>query len=197
MNKTDFLYSLRMKLSQLPHSEVEKHISYYEEMIADRMEDGMTEYEAVASLEDVSVIAERILQDTPITTLVKTKVKPKNGWTTAAVIAAIIGSPLWLALLIALAAVVIAVVASLWGAAIAVIAVVAAIVLTGVLLLIAPFFMIGSSLPVMFMCFAGGLGIIGVALLGFVGIKYLIRGITALCKAIGRGVKSVFIRKES
>ncbi|MBQ8831398.1 MAG: DUF1700 domain-containing protein [Oscillospiraceae bacterium] len=197
MNKTDFLYSLRMKLSQLPHDEVEKHISYYEEMIADRMEDGMTEYEAVASLEDVSVIAERILQDTPITTLMKTKVKPKNGWTTAAVIAAIIGSPIWIALLIALAVVVIAVVATLWGAAIAVIAVVAAIVLTGILLLIAPFFMIGSGLPVMLMCFAGGLGIIGIALLGFVGVKYLVKGIAALCRAIGRGVKSIFIRKEN
>lgn len=197
MNRYEFLYELKVKLSQLPENEIEKHLAYYEEMIDDRIEDGMTEEEAVESLEDVSVIAERILQDTPITTLVKTKVKPKNGWTTAAVIAAIIGSPIWVSLLIALIAVGIAVFCALWGVVIAIIAVVIAIVATGLLLLIAPFFMIGRSISVMLMCFAGGIGIIGIALLGFVGVKYLIRGVTALCKAIGRGVKSVFIRKEN
>ncbi len=148
-------------------------------------------------IEDVSVIAERILQDTSIITLVKTTVKPKKGWTATAVVLAIIGSPIWISLLVALAAVAIAVVAALWAVVIAIIAAVVAIVVTGLLLLIAPFFMIGAGLPVMLMCFAGGLGIIGIALLGFVGVKYLIRGISALCKAMGRGVKSIFIRKES
>lgn len=197
MDRYEFLYELKSKLAQLPEIEIEKHLSYYEEMIDDRIEDGMTEEEAVASLEDVSVIAERILMDTPITTLVKTKVKPKKGWTATAIVLAIIGSPIWVSLLVALAAVVIAVVASLWAVVIAVVAAVVAVVVTGLLLLIAPFFMIGRGIAVMLMCFAGGLGIIGVALLGFVGVKYLIRGMSALCRAMGRGVKSIFIRKEN
>ena len=95
MDRYEVLYELKSKLAQLPEIEIEKHLSYYEEMIDDRIEDGMTEEEAVASLEDVSVIAERILMDTPITTLVKTKVKPKKGWTATAIVLAIIGSPIW------------------------------------------------------------------------------------------------------
>ena len=156
----------------------------------------MTEEEAVASLEDVSVIAERILQDTPITTLVKTKVKPKNGWTTAAIVAAIIGSPIWLSILIALVAVVVSVVIAFWAVVISIAAAMAAIILAGLALLIAPVFMISASLPAAMVCFAAGLCVIGIALLGFVGVKYLAKGIAFLCKAIFRGIKAIFIRKE-
>ena len=197
MNRYDFLYELKQKLSQLSADEIEKHLSYYEEMIDDRIEDGMTEEEAVASLEDVSVIAERILLDMPITTLVKTKVKPKKGWTATAIVLAIIGSPIWLSLLIALVAVAVSVVVAFWAVVIAVAAAVAAIVLTGLALLIAPIFMIGAGLPVALACFAAGLGVIGVALLGFVGVKYLAKAIAFLCKAVFRGIKSIFIRKEN
>lgn len=196
MNRYEFLYELKTKLSQLPESEIDKHLAYYEEMIDDRMEDGMTEEEAVASLEDVSVIAERILQDTPIVTLVKTKVKPKNGWTTAAVVAAIIGSPIWVSLLVALVAVVISVFIAFWAVVISIAAAMVAIILAGLALLIAPIFMISAGLPVAMMCFAAGLGVVGIALLGFVGVKYLAKGIIFLCKAMFRGVKSIFIRKE-
>ena len=196
MNRYEFLYELKQKLFQLPESEIEKHIAYYEEMIDDRMEDGMTEEEAVASLEDVSVIAERILQDTPIVTLVKTTVKPKNGWNTAAVIAAIIGSPVWVAILIALVAVVVCVVIALWAVVVVIGAVVVALVAVGILLLISPIFMMSSGLPTAMICFAAGLCLVGIALLGFVGVKYLAKGIAFLCKLMFRGIKSIFIRKE-
>ena len=197
MNRYDFLYELKQRLSQLSADEIEKHLSYYEEMIDDRIEDGMTEEEAVASLEDVSVIAERILLDTPITTLVKTKVKPKKGWTATAIVLAIIGSPIWLSLLIALVAVAVSVVVAFWAVVIAVAAAVAAIVLAGLALLIAPIFMIGAGLHAALVCFAAGLGVIGIALLGFVGVKHLAKGIAFLCKAMFRGIKSIFIRKEN
>ena len=197
MDRYEFLNELKIKISQLPEIETEKHLAYYEEMIEDRIEDGMTEEEAVASLEDVSVIAERILQETPIVTLVKTKVKPRNGWTTAAIVAAIIGSPIWVSILIAIAAVVFSVFVAFWAVVISVAAAMISIILAGLALLIAPIFMIGASLPVALMCFAAGLGVIGIALVGFVGVKYLAKGIAFLCKAMFRGVKSVFIRKEN
>ena len=197
MDRYEFLNELKIKISQLPEIETEKHLAYYEEMIEDRIEDGMTEEEAVASLEDVSVIAERILQETPIVTLVKTKVKPRNGWTTAAIVAAIIGSPIWVSILIAIAAVVFSVFVAFWAVVISVAAAMISIILAGLALLIAPIFMIGASLPVDLMCFAAGLGVIGIALVGFVGVKYLAKGIAFLCKAMFRGVKSVFIRKEN
>lgn len=197
MDRYEFLNELKIKISQLPEIEIEKHLAYYEEMIEDRIEDGMTEEEAVASLEDVSVIAERILQETPIVTLVKTKVKPKKGWTATAIVLAIIGSPIWLSILIAIAAVVFSVFVAFWAVVISVAAAMIAVVLAGFALLIAPIFMISASLPVALMCFAAGLGVIGISLVGFVGVKYLAKGIAFLCKAMFRGVKSVFIRKEN
>ena len=197
MNRYEFLYELKAKLSQLPENEIESHLAYYEEMIDDRIEDGMTEEEAVASLEDVSVIAERILQDTSIVTLVKTTVKPKNGWTTAAIVAAIIGSPIWLSILISVAAVIFSVIVTFWAVVISIAVTMLALVLAGFVLLIAPVFMISAGLPVAMMCFAAGLGVIGIALFGFVGVKYLAKGTASLCKATFRGIKSVFIRKEN
>ena len=43
MNKAQFMKQLEQNLAQLPWEEIRKRIDYYEEMIDDRMEDGMTE----------------------------------------------------------------------------------------------------------------------------------------------------------
>ena len=47
MDKNTFLKELRHKLKGLKKKEREKYIAYYEEMIADIMESGVTEEEAV------------------------------------------------------------------------------------------------------------------------------------------------------
>ena len=58
MNKTEFLDALRHALGKLPSYEVEQSIAFYAEMIDDRIEDGMSEQEAVAALGSVHAIAE-------------------------------------------------------------------------------------------------------------------------------------------
>ena len=40
MNKEEFLSLLRERLSIFPPDEIEKHISYYSEMIDDHIDDG-------------------------------------------------------------------------------------------------------------------------------------------------------------
>ena len=47
MKKQDFTKWLRYKLYDLPTEELERILQYYSDAIADRMEDGMTEEEAV------------------------------------------------------------------------------------------------------------------------------------------------------
>ena len=86
MTKEQFLYALRMRLSQLHESEIQKSLSYYDEMISDLMDDGMTEYEAVDHIGDVGEVAEQILSEQPLSTLIKTKVKPRRGWTPLAIV---------------------------------------------------------------------------------------------------------------
>lgn len=63
MKKAEFLVSLRQKLISLPEDEAGKSAAFYSEMIDDRMEEGMTEEEAVAALGDPSDIAGAILQE--------------------------------------------------------------------------------------------------------------------------------------
>ena len=61
MTRKEFLTELDRRLSPLPRHEAEEHINYYAEMLADRMEEGMTEEEAVRSMESIDTIASRIL----------------------------------------------------------------------------------------------------------------------------------------
>ncbi len=50
MDKAGFLEELRQRLSGLPREELEERLSFYGEMLEDRMEEGLTEEEAVAVL---------------------------------------------------------------------------------------------------------------------------------------------------
>lgn len=63
MTREAFLTELCRQLSDLPQNELEQHLTYYAEMMADRMEEGMTEEQAVASMEPISRIAQQILRD--------------------------------------------------------------------------------------------------------------------------------------
>ena len=63
MTRGEFLNSLYHRLGSLDREQAEQHLTYYAEMLMDRMEEGMSEEEAVASMEDVETIASRILQD--------------------------------------------------------------------------------------------------------------------------------------
>lgn len=98
MNKAEFLNELKKQISEYPIEETEKSMEYYAEMIDDRVEDGMTEAEAVASLGTVDSIANQIKCELPITTLVKQRAKEQSKgkkmpvW---AIILLIFGFPLW------------------------------------------------------------------------------------------------------
>ena len=64
MNKNTFLKELRRRLKGLKKKEREKYIAYYEEMIADIMESGVTEEEAVKRQGNPREIAAEILANT-------------------------------------------------------------------------------------------------------------------------------------
>ena len=63
MNKTAFLKELRKRLKQLSKAERQQYIDYYAEMIDDRMEEGISEEEAVAVLGSADEIAAQIPAD--------------------------------------------------------------------------------------------------------------------------------------
>ena len=77
MNKQDFLEKLRNGLAGLPKDDLDERINFYSEMIDDRMEDGLTEEEAVSQMGDVEEIISQIIAETPFVKIVKEKIRPK------------------------------------------------------------------------------------------------------------------------
>ena len=71
MNKQTFLSELRSRLSGLPQEDIDGHIGLYEEMIDDRIEEGLPEEEAVADVGSIDEIVTQILADYPLSKLVK------------------------------------------------------------------------------------------------------------------------------
>lgn len=121
MNKAEYLDTLREKLTETAISNIDSRIEFYSEMIDDRMEDGMTEEEAVASMESIDSIVATSKLEKPITTLVKEKVKEskkkaeKSGHTGLWIVLAIIGFPVWFPLGIVFAAVFFSLYIVLWS----------------------------------------------------------------------------------
>lgn len=115
MNKKQFLIELASALDGLPEEDVEKSLEYYSEMIDDRVEEGLSEEEAVANLGSIDEIRNRIIKDTPLTKIVKKRVKPKRALTGLEITLIIVGFPIWFPLLIAAASVILALYVSLWS----------------------------------------------------------------------------------
>ena len=111
MDKKDFLARLREGLAGLPEEDIEERIIFYTEMIDDRMEEGLTEEEAVLAVGPVQEIIAQIKGEIPHAKPAKSK-RHLAAWE---ILLLIMGAPLWGSLAIALLAVVFALYVSLWS----------------------------------------------------------------------------------
>jgi len=106
MTKEEFLRTLKSELEKQSISNIESMIEYYDEMICDRMEDGMSEEDAVDSMDSIPEIVHEAVLDKSVPALVREKVKKsreaaeRNGHGWLWITLAIIGFPIWLPLLI-------------------------------------------------------------------------------------------------
>ena len=125
MNKRDFLKKLSKALHTMQRDERKKSLVYYEELISDNMENGLTEEEAVAKCGNIGTIADDILSDACMSAAIKQKGRAVN---TALLIA---GAPLWIALVCVVIAVLIVVYAAIWVVMIALFAVLIALFAAG------------------------------------------------------------------
>lgn len=196
MSKQEFLQAIRVKLGSLPQSDVEKSLDYYSEMIDDRMEDGLSEEEAVAAMGSADDIAAQILMDTPLPTLVKAKMKPARSIKAWEIILLILGSPIWLPLLLAAGIIVLSLYIVLWSV-IAVLYAADLCIAVGALCGIAGLILfLFAGLPVQAILFLGtGLLCAGIAILLFFLFNQFVRAAVFLSKLPFRAIKSQFIRK--
>ena len=160
-------------------------MTFYTEMIDDRMEEGLSEEDAVAAVGSVEEIAAQILADTPLTKLRKEKVKPKRklaGWE---ILLLILGSPLWLSLGLAVIAVVISLYLSLWAIVISLWAVFISLIACAFSGIVAGIVLAFVTTPLTGVVLAGG-GLIcaGLAIFLFYGCKAATRGTALLAKKL-------------
>lgn len=197
MKRLEFLLQLRERLSCLPQDDMEERLTFYNEMIDDLLEEGLSEQEAVAQIGNVNEIASQILQDTPLSTLVKERIKPKQRMKPWQIVLLAVGSPLWFSLLMAALAVGICLYTVLWVLVIclwAVFAAVAACALGG---------MVGGGIFA-----ASGNRLAGIATIGaaivcagvsiflFCGCKAATKGAARLTGKIISATKRCFMKKE-
>lgn len=194
MLKTEFLTSLSASLAGLPQEDIDKWTDFYREMIEDRTEDGMTEEEAVADLGDPSAIVHEILSETPLTKLVKEKVRPRRTLKTWEKVLLIALTPLWLVLAAALFAVMTVVYAVIWAVAVALFAAVGALALSGIAFLLASVFGLDGANAVFYI----GLGLLCIGLAIFLAFGAV--GMTRVSSFVSRklvlAIKKCFVGKE-
>ena len=199
MSRDAFIGELRHRMAGLPQEAVERTVEYYSELIADSVEDGLTEEEAVARLEPMDQIVANVVKDTPLTQIVETRLqeskkKGGSGWVIALLI---LGAPVWLPLLIAVLAVLFSLFIALWAVVIALWAAVTGVILAGVAAVAAGVFeLVRLHVPQGLVLLGGGLVCLGLCALLFLLMKLITVGTVKLCKWIWTGIKSLFVGKK-
>lgn len=197
MSKFDFINLLIDRLNGLPPQDIQNYVDYYSEMIDDRIEDGMSEADAVAALGPIDDIALQILKDTPLTKLVKNKVKPAHKPSAFEIILLILGSPVWLAVLIAVFAVIISVYAALWAVVISLYAAMLSIGVSGLGCTAgAAVMLIYGTLPQAAALLGAGLVLAGLCILFLLLCNLIAKGTFKLSRAVILKTKSAFVGKE-
>ncbi len=117
MKKSEFLSVLQTELNNLPQNELKEQLNFYSEMIDDRMEEGLSEEEAVASIGSASDILSQINRPRPSHMKKPTGAKGKAAEKSKALLIAllIMASPIWVSLLAVLGALIVAALAVIWS----------------------------------------------------------------------------------
>ena len=219
MTKQEFLTQLQNGLSVLTESDAQERLNFYSEMIDDRIEEGVSEEDAVAQIGDVNTIVRSVLAEIPqrasekqdttevqeapkvITRVEKPthqaetpKKERKKGMEPWQIVLLILGFPLWLPLLAVAFSLVITLIAVLWS-------VVATLwgalfgTLVGVGLGVTLFgicCIIAGKWLVGIACFGGGIACVGLAIFAFFGCIYATKGAAWLTKMTFVGIGRLF-----
>ena len=195
MDKLEFLTALRAKLWAVSNEDAQRTVEYYREMIEDRMEDGLTEEEAVAAIGDMDEIVKNILSATPVAQPIpqpETRSRRLRWWE---ILLLILGFPVWGSVAITVASVVFSVWISLWSVVISLYAAAVALAAAAIGCVIACFFMVGRPGEILV---AAGSSLLcaGLAIFMFLLSNLAAKGMIELTRLTVTGVKRMFARKE-
>ncbi len=198
MTKMEFILKIRSGLASLPQEDIQRSVDYYREMVDDRIEDGLTEEEAVAAVGSPDEIIRQILAESaqnPKPQQPKTEQpqkKSNSGMSALAILLIIIGSPIWLPLLIAAVSVLISMIVTVFAVLIALYATVIGLGICAIVLLA-----LAVTNPFTKGVLYVGMALIlaGLTILSFFAVNFIAKFIFFLCKKLCQGIKFIFTRR--
>ena len=166
-------------------------------MLDDRIEEGLSEEEAVSEIGSVEEIVRQTVADIPLAKIAREKIRPKRHLKAWEIVLLVIGSPIWFSLGIAAAAVIFAFYVSLWAVIVSLWAVFGALAVcaVGSLPACVIFAANGNVMPGLAI-FSAGIVCAGLSVFLFCGCKETARGILMLTKKITIWMKNCLIGKE-
>ena len=197
MGKQEFLDKLHRGLSGLPQDEIRERLNFYREMIDDRMEEGLSEEEAVKAVGSVEEIVAQAVNETPLTKIAREKVFSGRHLKSWEILLLILGFPIWFSLAVAAVAVIFSLYISLWAVIISLWSVFVSVAAASVGVIAG-----GSGI-----CFyvdklqgvamiGAGIACVGLSIFVFFGCKAITNGILLLTKKCALGIKNRFLKKE-
>lgn len=197
MNKQEFLARLRKGLSGLPKDDREERLTFYGEMIDDRMEDGIPEETAVREIGAVDDLVSQIIADMPLGKLMKEKITPKKKMKAWEIVLLVLGSPIWLSVLIAAFAVVFSLYVVLWSVTAALWAAFAALAVCALAGVAAGvYFAVSKAALTGIAVIGAGFVCAGASVLLFLGCKAATNGIAKLTRKLAIQIKNRLVKKE-
>jgi len=189
MNKLEFLSDLDNQLSSLPRSEINKFLAYYAEIIDDRLEDGMTEEEAVCGLGDIEEIArEAILDTTPLPKLII----PSGSLSKLDMVLLFLCSPLILALF----ALIVVFYAGVWLVILGLFLLNISFVLVGIAGVFASIVDFSNNISFNLLMFLGSLISIAIGIFTFAPVKIVAKKLSNLTTWFMKSIKLRLLRKR-
>ena len=196
MKKDEFIARLRKNLSGLPKEEREDRVSFYSEMIDDKVADGYPEEEVIDDLGTPEEVAKEIIGDTPLRTIIKERVKPKRSLKGWEVFLLILRFPLWFPLVLTIFILFLSGFIVVWSLMIALLAVDLGLLAGGIGSIVIGVLTV-SSKGITSAAFIGGAGmaVTGLAIIFILSTKGILKGLGKLTKKMLVGTKNMVVGK--
>ena len=190
MTKRQFIGELKAKTKHLTKAERRELIAYYNEMISERLEDGMSEEEAVAALGSIDeLLSSYVPQQYKAPERRSRRLRPWH------IVLIVLGSPVWFSLLMAFLCLLICYYIVIWSMVVFCYAVFAALAGSAVGCMALSFFTLGSGPANFFFCWCVALVLMGLAFLWLIVCNLFAKACAKLTKVTSKGVFRLFFKK--
>lgn len=191
MTKNEFIREIKIKTKHLTKAERREIISYYNEMISERMEDGMTEAEAIAAIGSVDELMSTYAPAKPESVRRSPRLR---AWH---IVLIVLGSPIWIVLLAAAFVILLSFYIVIWAVVIAFYAVFVSLAAASLACFVAGFISLVTAGPAFFFAYMGaGCVLGGLALLWLMLSNILAKAMAKLSGKTAKGIFRFFFKRR-